>query len=102
MSQFIANKNMLIHKDCIHLIEQIQSYAWDSKAADKGEDKPIKLNDHSVDSCRYLLASVFKHGLNNAPDQNLTYDQIRARVSGYDSLYDSFNQEISAAGGMFF
>jgi len=45
-SKFIGGKNILIHKSCTTLREHIQSYAWDSKAADRGEDKPVKKNDH--------------------------------------------------------
>ena len=98
MMQFIANKNLLVHSSCASLIEQVQSYAWDQKAADKGEDRPIKKDDHAVDSCRYLLASTFKHGLNNSVANNLSYDQIRAQVNGFD-MYDQFNHEI--AGGIY-
>lgn len=94
MSQFIAGKNMLVHKNCTNLVEQVQSYAWCPKAADRGEDKPIKHNDHAVDSVRYLLASCFKHGLLSNPDLNLTYDQIRAKVHGIGDIYDQFNQDI--------
>jgi len=45
-SKFIGGKNIVIHKGCTTLRECIQSYAWDSKAADRGEDKPVKKNDH--------------------------------------------------------
>lgn len=94
MSQFIAGKNMLVHGSCRNLIEQIQSYAWDPKAADRGEDKPIKLNDHAVDACRYLIASAFKNGLISNPDQNLSYDQLKAKIYGYSDLHEQFNQDI--------
>jgi PBSX family phage terminase large subunit len=46
VSKFITNKNLCVHKSCKTLIEQIQSYQWDHKAADRGEDKPLKVNDH--------------------------------------------------------
>jgi PBSX family phage terminase large subunit len=45
-SKFISGKNIVIHKSCTTLREHLQSYAWDPKAADRGEDKPIKKNDH--------------------------------------------------------
>lgn len=45
-SKFIGGKNIQIHKGCTTLREHLQSYAWDSKAADRGEDKPVKKNDH--------------------------------------------------------
>jgi len=103
MMQLVANKNLVVHESCKNLIDQMQSYAWDPKAADKGEDKPIKLNDHANDGCRYLCASVYRHGFDNSPDLNLTADQRRAKVFGYDDMYQNFAQEIAGAGGgMFF
>jgi len=94
MAQYIAGKNLLVHKSCTNLIEEIQGYAWDPKAQERGEDRPIKKNDHITDSLRYLIASVFKHGM-HSPDQNLTYDQIRAKVYGNYDMIDSFNNETS-------
>ncbi len=92
MSKFIANKNLLVHKSCKNLVEQCQGYAWDPKAAQKGEDKPIKVNDHAVDSCRYLVASAFKSGQINNPDENLTIDEIRRQVYGEGDYLPGFNQ----------
>jgi PBSX family phage terminase large subunit len=45
-SKFIGGKNLVIQKGCTVLRECLQSYAWDSKAADRGEDKPVKKDDH--------------------------------------------------------
>jgi hypothetical protein len=86
MSKFIANKNLVVRKPCKNLIEQIQGYAWCPKAAERGEDKPIKHNDHAVDSCRYMLASAFKSGNLSHPDEDLSYDQLRRKVYGDNSL----------------
>jgi len=35
------------------------NYVWDSKASEKGDDKPIKKNDHACDAQRYALFSHF-------------------------------------------
>jgi len=94
MTQYIAGKNLLIHKSCEKLIEQCQSYAWDPVYANKGEDRPIKKNDHCVDSVRYLLASCFKHGLNGMVDQNMTVEQLRAKIYENDDFYSKFNSEV--------
>lgn len=80
MAQYIAGKNLVVRRSCTNLIEQCQSYAWDPKAADRGEDKPIKLNDHAVDACRYLVASAFKNGLHAHPDEYRSYNEIRKQV----------------------
>lgn len=93
MSNYIHNKNILIHKSCTNLIEQVQSYAWCPKAQARGEDEPIKQNDHAVDACRYLIASAFKYGLDN-PDTNKSYDQIRREVYG-DNGFGFINPDMA-------
>jgi len=69
VGKFIAGKNLVIHKSCQVLRDQVQSYAWDPKAADRGEDKPIKKNDHAcvtgdteifVDGTNYQIKEVEK------------------------------------------
>ena len=66
-SKFIGGKNIVIQKGCTVLREQLQSYAWDSKAADRGEDKPVKKDDHCTDALRYAVASAFPQGEWKAP-----------------------------------
>lgn len=83
--KFVAGKNLVIHRSCQTLLEQIQSYAWDPKAADRGEDKPVKKDDHLVDSLRYAICSAFPSGELSHPDENLTIDQLRRKVYGDDS-----------------
>lgn len=41
----------------IHL-ESFFSYTWDEKAANRGEDKPIKENDHAMDAVRYFINTI--------------------------------------------
>ena len=83
-SKFIGGKNLVIHKGCKVLREQIQSYAWDPKAADRGEDKPIKRSDHCVDALRYACCSAFPTGEFAHADEHINYDQYRRQVLGYD------------------
>lgn len=81
VSKFISGKNLIIHKSCKTLREHIQSYAWDSKAADRGEDKPLKKNDHCLDALRYACCTAFPTGEFNAPDEFLTIDQLRRKIN---------------------
>ena len=46
---------LMIHPRCKHLIDELQGYAWDAKAQQRGEDKPVKTNDHACDALRYAL-----------------------------------------------
>jgi PBSX family phage terminase large subunit len=89
VSKFVANKNLVIHESCKTLIEVIQSYCWDPKAADRGEDKPLKKREHCMDALRYLCFSAFPQGSFGHPDENLTIDQIRRQVYS-DDEHDAF------------
>lgn len=40
---------------CINTIKEFASYIWDKKAAENGEDKPVKQYDHAMDAVRYFV-----------------------------------------------
>lgn len=40
------------------LLEELPSYAWDDKASERGEDKPIKAADDGCDSLRYAVKTT--------------------------------------------
>lgn len=58
VSVALGSGRLSVHRSCRGLIEELPGYAWDDTAAEKGEDKPIKANDHSVDALRYALHST--------------------------------------------
>lgn len=49
----------IVAEKCQNLIKEFYSYIWDQKAQDRGEDKPLKINDHALDALRYLLNTLF-------------------------------------------
>ncbi|RKL63029.1 PBSX family phage terminase large subunit [Thermoanaerobacteraceae bacterium SP2] len=55
VSTLLSNKKYFIHESCKNLIKEKASYVWDPKAQQKGEDKPLKQNDHCSDAERYGL-----------------------------------------------
>ena len=46
------NDQFFIHERCKNSITQAQTYSWDIKAQQRGEDKPLKINDHTCDMWR--------------------------------------------------
>jgi PBSX family phage terminase large subunit len=50
-------KLMFMHS-CDNTLKEFSSYVWDEKAAEHGEDKPIKQNDHAMDAVRYFCYTV--------------------------------------------
>ena len=43
---------------CNRIIDEMGAYLWDDKAAQRGEEKPIKQSDHSLDALRYYINSL--------------------------------------------
>jgi len=51
--QTLFNDNRFhIHTSCRNSITQAQTYCWDTKAQQRGEDKPLKVDDHCPDMWR--------------------------------------------------
>lgn len=46
---------LFVMSECKHTIKEIESYVWDAKASEKGEDRPLKKDDHCVDALRYAV-----------------------------------------------
>lgn len=42
-------------------VQEMQTYAWDSKAALRGEEKPLKVHDHGPDAFRYFVETDVPH-----------------------------------------
>lgn len=53
VSTLLVKRNIRINWNCKGLIAELQSYVWDDKAAERGEEKPIKQQDHGPDALRY-------------------------------------------------
>lgn len=49
----IADGRLFVHESCVNLKREFTSYIWDEKAARRGEEKPVKDNDHALDAVRY-------------------------------------------------
>jgi len=46
---------------CTNTREEFASYIWDDKAAERGEDKPVKSHDHAMDAVRYFCYTIIRH-----------------------------------------
>jgi PBSX family phage terminase large subunit len=61
-STMFQNNTLKVNKEkCPHLLDELSEYSWDEKAQEKGEDKPLKINDHCVDAMRYGVFSELGH-----------------------------------------
>ena len=71
VDSLLTTGRLKVHADCTHLMDELPGYVWDVKAAERGEDKPVKLDDDHVDAMRYACASsrhLWAHQL-TAPNQ---------------------------------
>ena len=70
--QLLKMGKLHIHRDCVSLISEFETYSYPEKRPDNNEqENPIKENDHALDALRYALAT-------NIPDNVVTSEQ-RAR-----------------------
>lgn len=53
----LSARRFLIHKRCKESIREMGAYKWDPKAQSRGEDAPIKQDDHTQDRHRYAIYS---------------------------------------------
>jgi phage terminase large subunit len=62
VNEGIRVTSMVLNQRLVHFcrqttqktVQEMQTYAWDSKAAQRGEEKPIKIRDHGPDAFRYF------------------------------------------------
>lgn len=58
MASLLNGGELLVAERCKNLRREFASYVWDTKAQLRGEDKPLKQNDHALDALRYIINSV--------------------------------------------
>ncbi|MFK0296696.1 hypothetical protein ACIQU6_40350 [Streptomyces sp. NPDC090442] len=58
VSSLLAADRLLVHESCEGLLAELPGYSWDPKATERGEDAPLKLDDHSADALRYAVHST--------------------------------------------
>lgn len=82
-SGFYKN-NLLIHKSCETLISEISnSYVWDDKAKKRGEDSPLKRNDHRSDTLRY---GYYTYKLNEGASTSSTFIRDTNNLNGIPTI----------------
>lgn len=49
-----------VKNKCPRTLKDIASYTWDQKASERGEEKPVKIDDHGTDAIRYYVKTIVK------------------------------------------
>lgn len=59
VSSLFSRKRIHIHRSCAGLIAELEAYCWDEKACQmRGEERPLKINDHGPDALRYYCMTA--------------------------------------------
>lgn len=58
VASLLGTGQLLVADRCTGFVSEVAGYAWDPKATERGEDKPIKVADHSLDAGRYAVATT--------------------------------------------
>lgn len=54
----LKRRQIVICQECTALIDEMGTYLWDEKAGVRGEERPVKQNDHGPDALRYYVNSL--------------------------------------------
>jgi len=57
-SALFSQQRLCYLKSCEKIQEETEGYVWDTKASERGLDKPIKVDDDLLDACRYVINRV--------------------------------------------
>lgn len=60
MASVISLGYLRVNHRCERFKQEIVSYSWDSKAAERGVEQPLQVADHAMDSIRYIIKRVMK------------------------------------------
>ena len=59
-ASLLQDGKVKISTHCEMTLKEFSSYVWDEKAAERGEDKPVKVFDHAMDAVRYFGYTVIR------------------------------------------
>lgn len=58
VASLLGDENLRVSDACTGWLSEVTGYSWDPKATEKGQDKPLKVADHSLDAGRYAVATT--------------------------------------------
>ncbi len=87
MTSEMKKGNLFVCEECPNMIREIESYVWDSKATERGEDKPLKKDDHSIDSGRYAVYTHKVSAYDPYAQSQLQEQYLRTKYQPTRSLY---------------
>lgn len=62
VAMLLNQEKIVFSAQCVNTIKEFSSYIWDTKATERGEDKPVKQHDHAMDAVRYFCYTIINPG----------------------------------------
>jgi len=60
-ASLLSADRLRFHRSTAHLVREVSGYVWDAKAQQRGQDAPVKANDHGADALRYGCYSTRRY-----------------------------------------
>ncbi|MBS6195471.1 MAG: PBSX family phage terminase large subunit [Clostridiales bacterium] len=60
VQKFFSFRKLLISSQQKMLIKELGMYQYDEKSVEKGNEVPLKVEDHAADACRYLIMGMWR------------------------------------------
>lgn len=90
VSSYLENELFTIDPSNEEDIREFQSYLWDEKASQRGEEAPVKENDHCLDRTRYAIYTVFGGNLHLQYSPNV---YSRGRKQTPENIYNKIKNK---------
>jgi len=58
LASLLSTGQFVVTDRCAGFLNEVPGYSWDPAATEKGEDKPVKVADHSLDAGRYAVTTT--------------------------------------------
>jgi len=84
LSERFTHNRITIHPSCYQTVEQLATWKWDDKK--KGE-KPVDIEDDSIDVLRYICAELKKGNPSSAFKPVLPYSKEKRRLQKKHSVF---------------
>ncbi len=81
VGQLVANGTLKICSECVETRKEFSTYVWDEKASQRGEDKPVKRNDHALDALRYAIFTEFFQTIGDTTMSAIDAQRMEKRFS---------------------
>jgi PBSX family phage terminase large subunit len=74
---------LFICTGCDNLIREIEGYVWHPKCKEKGEDEPLKQNDHAIDALRYAINTHKPTTYNQDAEKMKRQQELKKNMAGW-------------------